>query len=300
MQICSRNKNSDWEIPKAYDNHLFFPTVCSRSSLQCFVPLVDFLNLAVVYEVILWCPHQSDLLLKAVNLQVALGSCFQFPLMVIYTSNPQLYFNHFSMYAHVCARMLSGILLFATPWTVAARLLCSWDFPGKDTGVGCHFLLQGIFLTQRSNPHFLCLLHWRADSFSLSHLGSPFAICINIKSCLKIPQYYMLIISQESQGGKGTLSTDVGHIISRCPHTAKKIICTEERGKLEKDGAWKTRKKSYRTIPSFQLLKPEILGIILDSSLFLIECVFNSVANSYFLYLQNTYKSAVVWMFVSP
>ena len=29
------------------------------------------------------------------------------------------------------------------PWTAAPRLLCPWDFPGKDTGVGCHFLLQG-------------------------------------------------------------------------------------------------------------------------------------------------------------
>ena len=32
------------------------------------------------------------------------------------------------------------------------RLLHSWDFPGKHTGVGCHFLLQGIFLTWESNP----------------------------------------------------------------------------------------------------------------------------------------------------
>ena len=32
------------------------------------------------------------------------------------------------------------------------RLLYPWDFPGKNTGVGCHFLIQGIFLTQRSNP----------------------------------------------------------------------------------------------------------------------------------------------------
>ena len=36
----------------------------------------------------------------------------------------------------------------ATPWTVACQApLCQWDFPGKNTGVGCHFLLQGIFLT---------------------------------------------------------------------------------------------------------------------------------------------------------
>ena len=33
------------------------------------------------------------------------------------------------------------------------RLLCPWNFPGKDTGVGCHFLLQGIF--PRSNPNLL-------------------------------------------------------------------------------------------------------------------------------------------------
>ena len=33
-----------------------------------------------------------------------------------------------------------------------ARLLCPWDSPGRNTGEGCHFLLQGIFLTQESNP----------------------------------------------------------------------------------------------------------------------------------------------------
>ena len=42
-------------------------------------------------------------------------------------------------------------------------------FPDKDTGVGCHFFLQGIFPTQGSNPHLLCLLHWQADSLPLSH-----------------------------------------------------------------------------------------------------------------------------------
>ena len=35
---------------------------------------------------------------------------------------------------------------------------CPWGFPGKNTGVGCHFLLQGIFPTQGSNPR---LLHWQ-------------------------------------------------------------------------------------------------------------------------------------------
>ena len=38
----------------------------------------------------------------------------------------------------------------APPWTAAARLLYPWDSPGKNTGVGCHFLLQGTFPTQVS------------------------------------------------------------------------------------------------------------------------------------------------------
>ena len=53
------------------------------------------------------------------------------------------------------------------------RLLCPWGCPGKNTGVGCHFLLQGIFLTQELNLHLSCLLHWQADSLPLVPLGKP-------------------------------------------------------------------------------------------------------------------------------
>ena len=45
-----------------------------------------------------------------------------------------------------------------------SRLLCPWDSPGKNVGVGCHSLLQGIFPTKKSN---LCLLHWQAGSLPL-------------------------------------------------------------------------------------------------------------------------------------
>ena len=44
------------------------------------------------------------------------------------------------------------------------------NFPGKNTGVGCHFLLQEIFLTQGSNPG---LQSWQVDSLPLSHQGFP-------------------------------------------------------------------------------------------------------------------------------
>ena len=49
------------------------------------------------------------------------------------------------------------------------RLLHPQDFPGKRTGVGCHFLLQGIFLTQGSNPG---LPHCRQTLYHLSHQGN--------------------------------------------------------------------------------------------------------------------------------
>ena len=51
------------------------------------------------------------------------------------------------------------------PW-----LPCSWSSPGKNTGVGCLFLLQGIFPDQRLNQH---LQHWQPGSLPPSHQGSP-------------------------------------------------------------------------------------------------------------------------------
>ena len=51
-----------------------------------------------------------------------------------------------------------------------ARLLCPQDFPGKDTEVGCHFLLQGVFPAQELNLH---LLPWQVDSLPVSCQGSP-------------------------------------------------------------------------------------------------------------------------------
>ena len=53
------------------------------------------------------------------------------------------------------------------------RLFCPWDFPGKNTRVGCHFLLQRIFPTQGLNSCLPSLLLWQVGSLSLSHLGNP-------------------------------------------------------------------------------------------------------------------------------
>ena len=55
-----------------------------------------------------------------------------------------------------------------TQWTIAQHAPLSMDSPGKNTGVGCHALLQGIFLTQGSNLCLLYLPHWQAGSLPLA------------------------------------------------------------------------------------------------------------------------------------
>ena len=66
-------------------------------------------------------------------------------------------------------KLLSRARLFATPWiVVCTKLLRPWGFQGKSTRVGCHFLLQGIFPTQGSNPG---LSHCRQTLYHLSHQG---------------------------------------------------------------------------------------------------------------------------------
>ena len=69
--------------------------------------------------------------------------------------------------------VLSHVWLFATPWTVTSQAPLSMEFSRQEYWSGLHFMLQGVFLTQRSNPCLLHPLHWQAGSLPLSHLGSP-------------------------------------------------------------------------------------------------------------------------------
>ena len=115
------------------------------------------------------------------------------------------------IYVWKLVKSLSHVRLFATPWTVAhqaslsmgfsrqeywkpARLLCPWDSPGKNTVVGCHFLLQRIFLTQKSNWG---LLHCRQVLYQLSCEGSPQEHGVNQKEdkdlkilCWSLPIFF--------------------------------------------------------------------------------------------------------------
>ena len=115
--------------------------------------------------------------------------------------------HHRYMCVHAC--MLSRVRLFVTLWTVATRLLCPWDSPGKNTGVGCHFLLQGIFLTQGSNPS-LASSALAGGSLPLCHLGSPLMIQIYDFGFWKNPMF---------------------NLISHFPTSNE---CQKKRGKVEK------------------------------------------------------------------
>ena len=89
------------------------------------------------------------------------------------TSCSSVFFLESTVCVCVCVRVPSCVWLFVTLWTVAHRLLCPWDFPGQNTGVSWHFLVQGTFLTHGLNLCLLPFQHWQAVSLPLHRLGSP-------------------------------------------------------------------------------------------------------------------------------
>ena len=76
------------------------------------------------------------------------------------------------------------------------RLFCPWDFPGKNTGAGCHFLLQEIFLTQGLNPG---VLHCRQTLYHGSLQGSS-----NLAHYLT-KKHFRNVLSLDSGSGNQTL-----------------------------------------------------------------------------------------------
>ena len=66
--------------------------------------------------------------------------------------------NYMDRWAKVKVSMAQLCLIFVTPWAITYQVFCPGNSPGKNTGMGSHSLLQGIFLTQGLNPG---LLHCR-------------------------------------------------------------------------------------------------------------------------------------------
>ena len=72
---------------------------------------------------------------------------------------------------HKC--VLTSCICLLAPWTVTHQAPLPMEFSGKNTGVGCHALFQGILLTQGSDPRFLCLLHWQVSFLPPAPPGKP-------------------------------------------------------------------------------------------------------------------------------
>ena len=83
---------------------------------------------------------------------------------------------------------LNFVCLLPTHGLSCPRHLCSWDSPGKNTGVGCHFLLQGIFPTQKPNPG---LLQCRQILYRLSCEGSIAKVVISSVQSLSRVQLFV-------------------------------------------------------------------------------------------------------------
>ena len=101
----------------------------------------------------------------------------------------------------VCVLVTQSCLTLKPHGLQPTRLLCPWDFPGKNTAVSCHFLLQRIFPIHGSNLYLLHLLHGQADSLPLAPAGKG----RNIKSMYlqsttykdtEIQEVHLLLVSQ--------------------------------------------------------------------------------------------------------
>ena len=74
-----------------------------------------------------------------------------------------------------CGKLIQSCPTLWDPMDYSRRL-CSSDSKGKNAEVSCHFLLQGIFPTQVSNPYLLRLLHWQQGSLPLAQPGEAHII----------------------------------------------------------------------------------------------------------------------------
>ena len=105
--------------------------------------------------------------LKYFSWFLAINICLDFSLLRIFN-------ECVCMRVCVCARTCSVTSIMSVSMRPhelqPTRLLCPWNSPGKNTAMGCHALLQGIFPIQVSNSH---LLHCRWIPYPLSHLRSP-------------------------------------------------------------------------------------------------------------------------------
>ena len=134
-----------------------------------------------------------------------------------------------------------------------ASLLCLWNSPGKNTGVGRHSLLQGIFPTQRSNPG---ILHCRQIHYSLNHQGSSkfsLRLCLIVSLLKFVPYSNPLIILGCQQTGMPS----VQETTTQAPTKWKGKIVKKKKKKTKN----KQKNKKQRKIKLIKQHQPKFLKV---------------------------------------
>ena len=126
-----------------------------------------------------WCvPHLLLGILASAGQQVPLqADLSMFPLLFCCDQWDRLSLDMSVHAIHAKSPVVSTSLRSYGLWP--SRLLCPWDSPGKNNGVGCHILLQGIFLNQGSNPCLLHLMLWQVGSLPSILMPSYCTLCIS-------------------------------------------------------------------------------------------------------------------------
>ena len=102
--------------------------------------------------------------------------------LCVFPTDNELDFPFMANVGRSCTCMLSCVRLFVTLWTVAATLLCPRNFSGKNTGVGCHFLLQGSS-RPRNWTRISCVSCVVGSFVTTEPLGKPLLRCVLLFSC---------------------------------------------------------------------------------------------------------------------
>ena len=136
------------------------------------------------------------------------------------------------------------------------RFLCPWDSPGKNTGVGCHFLLQRIFPTQELKLRLSRLLHWQVDSLPPHTWEAPPGLRHNLHADYSQITVCSPFLSCGLQTPKAKCLWAKWMPTWRHPHI--QILAPG------------VSPPSSSPIPFLQLLHENKLGFVLDSSLFLL------------------------------
>ena len=107
----------------------------------------------------------------------------------------------------------SCVRLFSTLRTVARQAPLSMGFPRQEYWSGCHFLLQGVFPTEGSNPHLLCVLYWQAGSFPLAPPEKPKGSALTPLTQQSQPSFFRELQFTEYPASRGYWSGEENHLL---------------------------------------------------------------------------------------